>query len=98
MATVRIFPVWVRTYCALPGKLDKNVLIIAEEFYLDTVAPEQAETLLSSVAIGLSYQRKVPMDNVCTEHEVCKFGRMEKDYSHGVYRNNYCMVHTIMIS
>ena len=44
--------------CALPGKLNKNVLIIAEKFNLDIYTLEQAETLLSSVAIVLLYQLK----------------------------------------
>ena len=42
---------------------------------MDIDTPEAAETLLSSVAIGLSYERQAPMDNARTEHEICKFGR-----------------------
>ena len=69
------FPVWVRTYRALPGNKDKNVKTIADTFNLDIDTPEAAETLLSSVAIGLSYERQVPIDRACLEHEICKFGR-----------------------
>ena len=42
---------------------------------MDIDTPEAAETLLSSVAIGLSYERQVLIDRACIEHEICKFGR-----------------------
>ena len=42
---------------------------------MDIDTPEAAETLLSSGAIGLSYERQVSMDKACIEHEICKFGR-----------------------
>ena len=48
---------------------------IADTFNLDIDTPEAAETLLSSVAIGLSYERQVLMDKARIEHEICKFGR-----------------------
>ena len=40
---------------------------------IDTL--KAAGTLLSSVAIGLSFERQALIDNVRTEHESCKFGR-----------------------
>lgn len=65
---------WVRTYQILPVKTCKIVIDIVEKFDLDIEIAKQEETLLSSVAISLSYIRKSPMDNACLKRETCKFG------------------------
>ena len=51
------------------------MVIIANRFNLDINTPQQAESLVSSIAIGLSNVRQMPMDNTLVEHITCKFGQ-----------------------
>ena len=51
------------------------MVVIANRFNLDINTPQQAESLVTSIAIGLSNVRQMPMDNTLVEHITCKFGR-----------------------
>ena len=69
------YPLWFRTYRTLPVKSNKILMVIANKFNVEIDTQEKADGLLSSISIGLSNSRKMPMDNTCVEHEICKYGR-----------------------
>mmetsp|Transcript_3209 Transcript_3209/g.3553 ORF Transcript_3209/g.3553 Transcript_3209/m.3553 type:complete len:158 (+) Transcript_3209:93-566(+) len=69
------FPLWFGTYCTLPDRKNKNLVVIANRFNLDIYTPEQADSLVSSIAIGLSNVRQMAMDNTLVENVTCKFGQ-----------------------
>ena len=88
------FPLWFRTYRTLPVKTNKNLIVIANRFNLDIDTQEQADGLLSSISIGLSNARKMPMDNTCVEHETCKYGRFLRQNSEKWY--TWCFPKQVM--
>ena len=69
------FPLWLCTYCTLPDKKNKNLGVIATKFNLDLDTPQQAESLITSISLGVSTIRHMPMDNTLVEHIRCTFGR-----------------------
>ena len=88
------FPLWFRTNRTLPDKKNKNLIVIANKFNLDIDTQEQADGLVSSIAIGLSNQRHIPMDNTCVEHEICKYGRFLRGSSESWY--TWCFPQQVM--
>ena len=54
------FPLWLCTYPTLPDKKNKNLVVIANKFNLDINTPQQAEILVTSIAMGLSNIRQMP--------------------------------------
>ena len=51
------------------------MIVIANRFNLDINTPQQAESLVTSIAMGLSNVQQMPMDDTLVEHIACKFGR-----------------------
>ena len=88
------FPLWFRTNRTLPDKKNKNLIVIANKFNLDIDTQEQADGLVSSIAIGLSNVRHIPMDNTCVEHEICKYGRFLRGSSESWY--TWCFPQQVM--
>ena len=79
------FPLWLRTYRTLPDRKNKNLGVIATKYNLDLDTPQQAESLITSISLGLSTIRQMPMDNTLVEHITCKFGRYLRKNS-----NSWC--------
>ena len=69
------FPLWLRMYRTLPDRKNKNLVVIANKFNLDINTLQQAESLVTSIAMGLSNVRQMPMDNTLVEHITWKFGQ-----------------------
>ena len=88
------YPLWFRTYRTLPIKTNKNLMVIANKFNLEIDTQEQADSLLSSISIGLSNAREMPMDNTCIEHETCKYGRYLRQNSEKWY--TWCFPQQVM--
>ena len=78
-------PLWLRTYRTLPDRKNKNLVVIADKYNLDINTPQQAGSLITSISMGLSNIRQMPMDNTLVEHITCKFGRYLRKSS-----NSWC--------